>query len=80
MYEHIKDATSHYDTQTLDAATEDQLKEQPVPNVPDEEESGEDVKEGDEMKPLDEMEKQVGLNTIFTWFIEPICVCEEPEN
>ena len=68
MYEHIKDATSHYDTQTLDAATEDQLKEQPVPNIPDEEEKGEDLKEGDEVKPLDEMEKrEVGLKCL-NWY------------
>ncbi len=56
MYEHIKDATSHYDAQTLDTATEDQLKEQPVPNIP--EEGGDDVEEGEEVEPLDEMETQ----------------------
>ena len=45
MYEHIKDATSQSDAQTLDAATEDQLKQQQQLMKTDEPEKDEDIDE-----------------------------------
>lgn len=44
MYEHIKDAASQSDAQTLDAATEDQLKQQQLMKT-DEPEKDEDIDE-----------------------------------
>ncbi|XP_077869169.1 midasin [Saccoglossus kowalevskii] len=53
LYEHVKDPAVHHDKQTLDAATEEQQQEQPVPNV----ESDNDVEDMeqddvDDMQPL----------------------------
>ena len=53
LYEHIKDATSHYDTQTMDAASE----EQAPPLQGDEGEEGaamETEEEEEESRPLDD--------------------------
>ncbi|GLH08474.1 Midasin [Gryllus bimaculatus] len=47
MYQHIKDSKESYDTQTLDAATQDQAEKQPVPNK--EEESAEEPSPEDDL-------------------------------
>ena len=53
MYEHIKDAKSQHDAQTLDAATAEQQKEQPVPNVREDEPMEEVTDQDVDMKPDD---------------------------
>lgn len=45
VYEHIKDAASQSDAQTLDAATEDQLRQQQQLMKTDEPEKDEDIDE-----------------------------------
>ena len=53
VYEHIKDAKSQHDAQTLDGATAEQQKEQPVLNTK-EDDQGEEVTDQDvDMKPED---------------------------
>ncbi len=51
VYEHVKDASSHHDKQTLDAATADQQQQQDVANVDEQEaeemDGDEDIKADD---------------------------------
>ena len=53
LYEHIKDAETQHDSQTFHAATAEQQKEQPVPNLEDDQ-GTEDLTDQDvDMKPDD---------------------------
>ena len=64
IYEHVKEATSQYDTQTLDAATAEQ--EQPVPNL-EEEDAEEGCHDDTEMRTDDQEESiEVTYNWRFT--------------
>ncbi|XP_059144482.1 midasin-like [Physella acuta] len=55
-YEHVKDAKSHYDAQTVDVATKDQmLEKQAVPTQ--EEEDKNELKDDDDVKMDEEMEE-----------------------
>ena len=54
LYEHIKDPKSQHDAQTLDAATEEQQREQPVPNL--KETKTEELTEEDEDMKADDRE------------------------
>ncbi|XP_022106838.1 midasin-like isoform X2 [Acanthaster planci] len=57
LYEHIKDASSHYDTQMMDVASEDQLmQEQATPNQ--EEEDTAAMETDEEIKPLDDEKEE----------------------
>ncbi len=60
LYEHIKDATSQYDAQTLDVATAEQQQEQSVPNL-QEEEGEEPGQEDVDMKPDDSTQPLVSI-------------------
>ena len=53
LYEHIKDAKSQHDAQTFDAATAEQQKEQPVPNLKDDQAAEELTDQDVDMKPDD---------------------------
>ena len=53
LYEHIKDAQSQHDAQTFDAATAEQQKEQPVPNLKDDQAAEELTDQDVDMKPDD---------------------------
>ncbi|KAJ9581374.1 hypothetical protein L9F63_023450, partial [Diploptera punctata] len=57
MYQHIKQANKSTDIQTLDAATEEQAEQQPVPNLEDEE--GEELKDDEIMEIQSESEPEV---------------------
>lgn len=57
LYEHIKEAESHHDAQTLDVATKDQ--QQAVPNLSDEE--AEDIDKEQQMEPDDTNNVNVSL-------------------
>ena len=61
LYEHIKDSQGHHDKQTLDAATDEQQLEQPVPNVEEEEDTQTDDlhDDDDNMAPDDKDRTQV---------------------
>ncbi|XP_038059884.1 midasin-like [Patiria miniata] len=57
LYEHIKDAFSRYDTQVMDAASEDQLmQEQATPNQ--EEEDAAAMETDEEVAPLDDQKEE----------------------
>lgn len=57
MYEHLRQSDSHYDAQTLDAATDTQLQQQkPTPNL---EEGGDKAEDEDNMQPDDSSHLQV---------------------
>ena len=56
LYEHLRDSSHHHDNQTLDAATEEQQKEQPVPNKDGEE--GEKMEEGEDVEPQGEEQEE----------------------
>ncbi|XP_056015325.1 midasin-like isoform X2 [Ostrea edulis] len=56
LYEHIKDARSAHDSQTLDVATDKQQIEQAVPNREEDQESGE-VEEGEDVEMREEEEE-----------------------
>lgn len=51
-YQHVQTSSSHYDHQVLDAATEEQMQEQIVPNENDEE--CDKVTPNDEVEPMDQ--------------------------
>jgi len=63
-YEHIKDSTSHHDTQTLDAATAEQTEQQGQITHDMEEEDNEDGEGGDDLPKL-EKDEQVPLSVIL---------------
>nr|XP_054753036.1 midasin-like isoform X1 [Lytechinus pictus] len=57
LYEHLADSEAHHDAQTMDAATEEQMKEkESVPTAGDEEDEG--LEDGDEEKMKTEEEKE----------------------
>jgi hypothetical protein len=56
LYEHVKDAKSSHDSQTLDVATDEQQTEQAVPNREEDPESGEEG-EGEDVEMRDEKEE-----------------------
>lgn len=56
-YEHIKDPGRHHDDVTLDAATEEQMQEQPRPNK-EEEKAAEMDKDNDQMDMLEDEDQQ----------------------
>ena len=62
LYEHLVDSESHHDAQTMDAATEDQMKEKE--SVPTATEEGEDMEEGDEEKMTIEEDKQEEVGSL----------------
>jgi hypothetical protein len=47
LYEHVKDASSKYEKQTIDTATAEQQEEQPLAK-----QEGEEVKEDDDVDPF----------------------------
>ena len=57
LYEHLADSEAHHDAQTMDAATEDQMKEKESVPVAGEE-GDEELEDGDEEKMKVEEEKK----------------------
>ncbi|XP_071480621.1 midasin-like [Diadema antillarum] len=65
LYEHLTDPTSHHDAQTMDAATDDQMKEKeavPTAREDDEEKMEEEDEEKMEAEPDKEEEQQVDVS------------------
>lgn len=65
LYEHVKDAQSQYDTQTMDAATANQQQTQPVPMMQEDEEADDVGKDDMEMRPDDS--ETVKVNFAFSF-------------
>ena len=67
LYEHIKDSSSHYDTQMMDTASEEQ---QAMPNEMEEEDDAMETDE--EVAPLDDTkeEKDVSSTVWMLWCLK----------
>jgi hypothetical protein len=57
LYEHVKDASSKYEKQTIDTATAEQQEEQPLAK-----QEGEEVKEDDDVEMVEEEPEQQVIN------------------
>ena len=68
LYEHIRDASAHYDTQTMDVATseqQDEQKEAAVAGDEDEWTDGEDDNEGDDVQPMEEQTQDTVSSPLY---------------
>ncbi|XP_067673927.1 midasin-like [Haliotis asinina] len=63
LYEHIKEATSHHEAQTLDVATAEQQEEQPVANQKEEE--AEPMEEDDDLELQENLQENKDDKTEF---------------